>query len=138
MKRNASAAVVPICLTGLGRALMQHLLELFGLTQLADVLAQGGQLDVQGRAGIDPYVGPIGEEEVDVVDVDRFEAFVNDQPGKRHGVARGGIDGVDSRQGGLAVVDMLNETSVVDDDGGVHGHHGIGPKGANDAHQLLA
>ncbi len=97
----------------------------------ADAAERPPQPGVRARLNVSPA-------EVEPLDHVRFQALGADESREGHGVGCGRHGGIDGRDAALAVIDMVDEAVVTDDDPGVVGGDGVRPEGAQDAYQLLA
>ena len=102
------------------------------------MLPQRGDLHVDASPRRRPTRWRVGPEEVERVHLVWREALVDRRLRKRHRVAGRRIDSVDRGDGRCPVVGVLDVAIVADEHGGVHGQNGVGPKGADDADELLA
>ena len=105
---------------------------------LAGVGAQGSDLEIERGADVHVGGGLLRPEEIEAAHRVGREALRGDEMGEGHGIAGGGVDGVERRRTGLAMVDVLDDAGLVDDDAGIGRGHGIGPEAADDADELLA
>src|SRR5882672_8030232 len=105
------------------------------LAHLALVLAQGGQLRVEGGGDVDEGVGPRGAVDEDALDVVRLEPL-GAQLGEDEPRLRRGEDGVERHVRRHPMVGMIHVALAVEAHRRVPAHHGVRLVPANDAREV--